>query len=256
MRFEIEKGSFAYGERGIFKEISFSLEGGEILAVLGPNGCGKTTLLRCITGLLKLADGKVLLDGQSMTGDKTQWQKMAYVPQLHTLPPSYSVREMVTLGRSAHIGLFGTPSAHDREIVQRAVDEMGIDSLSDKRCDRLSGGELQTVMIARALAAEPSVLILDEPESGLDFRNQELMLSIIRRLSEKGMIVIFNTHFPQNALATAHKALLMSRDEAPVYGAVREVITADNIRHSFGVDVLITDIEHNGRIYSTVTAVK
>ncbi len=254
MRLEIQNGTFSYGSTKILSGISLSLEGGEILAVLGPNGCGKTTLLRCITGLLKWQEGTALLDGKDLSGDKAHWKKMSYVPQLRTAAPAYTVREMVTLGRSAHIGLFGTPSAHDREIADRAMDEMGVTPLADKLCTHLSGGELQTVLIARALAAEPSVLILDEPESGLDFRNQQLMLSIIRKLSDKGLVVIFNTHFPQNALSTADKALMMSKGGEPVFGAVRDVITAENIKNAFGVEVIISETVHNGRTYSSVTA--
>ena len=174
MRFEVKNGSFSYDERLILNNISFSLDKGEVLTVLGPNGVGKTTLLKCMMGMLHWKDGQTLIDGKAMNKMKNSevWRKIAYVPQAKGVAHSYTASEMVLMGRSARLGLFAQPNKGDYQIAYVAMEQVGISHLAQKQCSQMSGGELQMVLIARALCCEPEMLVLDEPESNLDFKNQ------------------------------------------------------------------------------------
>lgn len=246
MNLTVEQGSFFYRKHTpIFQDVNFSVDSGEILAILGPNGAGKTTLLRCITGMLKWRSGQSLLDGTPIhtMPARTLWSKMAYVPQAKAASSAYTAFETVLLGRSSHMHVFSSPSKTDVEKAEEAMALLGITNLMDKKCTAISGGELQMVLIARALAVQPQVLILDEPESNLDFKNQLVVLNAITRLAESGMTCIFNTHYPAHALQRADKALLLSRGGSYVFGRTSAVVTEENIRSAFGVDTAIGEIE-------------
>lgn len=214
MKFEVINGSFGYGSAAILHDVSFSLEGNQVLAVLGPNGVGKTTLLKCMMGLLKWNRGETRIDGLAMDtmSHSRIWKRIAYVPQSKGISLSYTALEMVLMGRSARLGLFAQPSREDMAIAEKAMEEVGITFLKDKQCSRMSGGELQMVLIARALCTQPEMLILDEPESNLDFKNQLVILDIVKQLSrERGIAAIINTHYPAHALKIADRALILNR---------------------------------------------
>ena len=244
MRFEVKNGSFSYDERLILNNISFSLDKGEVLTVLGPNGVGKTTLLKCMMGMLHWKDGQTLIDGKAMNKMKNSevWRKIAYVPQAKGVAHSYTALEMVLMGRSARLGLFAQPNKGDYQIAYVAMEQVGISHLAQKQCSQMSGGELQMVLIARALCCEPEMLVLDEPESNLDFKNQLIVLETIQRLAkERGIAAIVNTHFPAHALKIADKALLLSYDRTCKFGAVDDIVTEHNMRKAFHVEVKIVD---------------
>ena len=246
MNLTVNNGGFYYQKHTpIFKDIHFSVDSGEILAILGPNGAGKTTMLRCITGMLKWKQGQSLLDGepiQTMSAQKL-WSRMAYVPQAKGASSAYTAFETVLLGRSSRLNAFSTPKQEDLEKAKEAMEMLGIAHLAEKKCSAISGGELQMVLIARALASEPQVLILDEPESNLDFKNQLVVLDAITRLAQNGMTCIFNTHYPAHALQRADKALILSRGGDYVFGSTSAIVTEENIRKAFGVDAVIGQIE-------------
>ena len=246
MNLTVSNGTFFYRkEVPVFQNIDFSVDAGEILAILGPNGAGKTTLLRCITGMLRWRAGKSLLDGEPIHTMRPQklWQKMAYVPQAKSASSAYTAFETVLLGRSSRMNAFSVPKQEDLEKAREVMDLLGIFHLADKKCSEISGGELQMVLIARALASEPQVLILDEPESNLDFKNQLIVLNAMSTLAQKGMTCIFNTHYPAHALQRSDKALLLSRGGEYVFGATTSVVTEENIRKAFGVEAVIGEIE-------------
>ena len=246
MNLTVKNGGFHYQKQTpIFNDIHFSVDSGEILAILGPNGAGKTTMLRCITGMLKWKQGQSLLDGepiQSMPAQKL-WRSMAYVPQAKSASSAYTAFETVLLGRSSRLNPFSVPKREDLEKAMEAMEMLGIAHLAEKKCSAISGGELQMVLIARALASEPQVLILDEPESNLDFKNQLVVLDAITRLAQSGMTCIFNTHYPAHALQRADKALILSRGGDYVFGATSAIVTEENIRKAFGVEAVIGQIE-------------
>ena len=258
MIFAVENGSFAYsGGRTIFQNVNFSVKKGEMLAILGPNGAGKTTLLRCMMGFLKWKSGRSTLDGQDIASlsQRQLFSHIAYVPQSKNAALSQTVADMVLLGRSAHYGIFGKPGAKDRAIVADILQRLGLTGLSQCSCARLSGGELQMVLVARALAAEPEIIILDEPESNLDFKNQLVVLQTLHQLTEQGISCIFNTHYPVHALRHADRALLLDRTGRIVWGTPQSVITTDNMRRAFGVETVIGELETDHNCYPDVLAV-
>lgn len=254
----IENGSFAYkGGPQILKDINIEVRPGEILAVLGPNGAGKTTLLRCMMDMLHWQDGRSLLDGEdirSMPASKL-WRRMAYVPQARSAAASYTAFQTVLLGRSSRIGVFAAPSEEDMKVAERVMERLGIAQLADKPCHAISGGELQMVLIARAMAAEPEILVLDEPESNLDFKNQLIVLDAMTALASEGVACIFNTHYPAHALQRAGKALMLSKEGWAIFGDTTAVVTEDNIRRAFGVEALIGEVETPQSIMKNVVAV-
>ena len=242
----IENGSFAYkGGPQILKDINVEVRAGEILAVLGPNGAGKTTLLRCMMDMLHWETGRSLLDGEDIRNmpASTLWRRMAYVPQARSAATSYTAFQTVLLGRSARIGAFSSPKKEDMEVAERVMKRLGIWELADKPCHAISGGELQMVLIARAMAAEPEILVLDEPESNLDFRNQLVVLDTMTSLAAEGMACIFNTHYPAHALQRADRSLLLTKGGMSIYGPTKYVVSEDDIRSIFGVNAVIGDFK-------------
>ena len=254
----IENGSFAYRSGPqILKDINIDVEPGEILAVLGPNGAGKTTLLRCMMDMLHWQSGRSLLGGEDIRSIPASklWRRMAYVPQARSAAVSYTAFQTVLLGRSSRIGAFSAPSAEDMKTAERVMERLGIAHLADKPCYAISGGELQMVLIARAMAAEPEILVLDEPESNLDFKNQLIVLDAMTALAAEGVACIFNTHYPAHALQRAGKALMLSKDGRSIFGDTTAVVTEENIRHAFGVEALIGEVETPHSIMKNVVAV-
>ena len=259
MKFEVINGSFGYGSAAILHDVSFSLEGNQVLAVLGPNGVGKTTLLKCMMGLLKWNRGETRIDGLAMDtmSHSRIWKRIAYVPQSKGISLSYTALEMELMGRSARLGLFAQPSREDMAIAEKAMEEVGITFLKDKQCSRMSGGELQMVLIARALCTQPEMLILDEPESNLDFKNQLVILDIVKQLSrERGIAAIINTHYPAHALKIADRALILKRDGSSFYGEAGATITEENMKKAFSVEVKIADYCYENIHYHNVIPIR
>ena len=255
MIFQVQDGCFGYQGKNILDHISFEITDGTVLAVLGPNGVGKTTLLKCMMGFLPWKQGASLLDGRNIAHlpPKELWQKIAYVPQAKASAFSYTALEMVLLGRSAHLSLLDQPSREDERQALAAMEEVGIAHLADKQCSQMSGGELQMVLIARALVTEPKMLVLDEPESNLDFKNQLIILETISRLAkERSLSAIVNTHYPEHALQISKQALILNRGGQSFYGPSEEVISEANMRRAFGVQVHIGRFVIDGKAYKSV----
>ena len=255
MIFEVKHGCFGYSEKQILNDITFGLESGEVLSVLGSNGVGKTTLLKCMMGFLRWNTGDTLINGISIKDIKQKelWKKIAYVPQAKGSAFGYTALDMVILGRSAHIGTFQQPKKEDIDIAMKAMNDVGILYLKDKLCTQMSGGELQMVLIARALTVSPDMLVMDEPESNLDFKNQLIILDIIKRLSkERKISAIVNTHYPAHALQISDKSLMLNRDGTSFYGATSDVINKENMRKAFGVNVHINEFELDQQSYKSV----
>lgn len=192
MIFTVKDGCFGYANgRQILNHIHFEVQDKEILSILGSNGVGKTTLLKCTLGLLNWKSGETQIDGKSLRTMKHAdiWKSIGYVPQAKLSAFSYTTEEMVLLGRNSHLKMLEQPGKRDREIAEKCMDRIGIGHLKGKLCSRISGGELQMVLIARALTAQPRLLILDEPESNLDFKNQLIVLETIKAFAmRKGFL--------------------------------------------------------------------
>lgn len=255
MKFSVKNGSFSYGTHHIIQDISFSVESGRILAILGPNGAGKTTLLRCMMGLTRWDTGASYLDGADIRTlpAHTLWQKVAYVPQARNSTMLYKAEDMVLLGRGAHLGTLQQPGEKDRAIAKKAMEIVGISHLQGKLCSKMSGGELQMVLIARALAAQPQMLVLDEPESNLDFRNQLIILKTLRELADtQGLSFVFNTHYPAHALSYADDVLLLEKNDQYHWGKSSQVMTEALLERTFGVRTHIGHFTVDGVDYVDV----
>ena len=259
MKFQVEHGVFGYGKNPILKNISFAVENGQVLAVLGSNGVGKTTLLKCMMGLLPWHEGQTRIDGIPIGEMKPSqlWKRIAYVPQSKGTALSYTALEMVLMGCSSRLGLFEQPSKKDAETARQAMEAVGVLHLADKHCSKMSGGELQMVLIARALAARPQLLVLDEPESNLDFKNQLIILDTIRSLAEEqGIASIVNTHYPAHALKIADKELILIRDGTSLYGPAAETITETAMEKAFSVEVKIQNFPWKNRNFKSVIPIR
>ncbi|HEY8388566.1 MAG TPA: TM1266 family iron-only hydrogenase system putative regulator [Parasegetibacter sp.] len=260
MKLEVMNGVFSYtkSERIILNNINFTLNSGDVLAVLGPNGAGKTTLLRCMLGFMKWKRGVTLIDGEEISHipQRRLWQRVSYVPQVRQAPVAYTVEDMILLGRAGEIGSFSTPRKKDMKAVDSAIQKTNLEYIRHRSCAKLSGGEYQMVLIARALASEPELIVFDEPESNLDFQNQLLVLNLISQLSRDGITCVFNTHYPAHALRWSNKALMLSKDGTYYFGNSREVVTEENIAQFFGVSAVIGSLETAEGMYPDVIPVE
>ncbi|BAH06636.1 hypothetical protein CKR_1585 [Clostridium kluyveri NBRC 12016] len=242
MNLEIKNAICGYGFRAVVKGISVNVKSGETLCLLGPNGVGKTTLFKTILGFLKLQGGEIILDGENINNlsRKKLAKAIGYVPQAHTPPFPFSVLDVITMGRTAHLGAFASPSKNDMAIAEESLETLGISFLKNKIYTEISGGERQMVLIARALTQQPSILVMDEPTSNLDFGNQIRVLEQINSLVKKGLGVIMTTHFPDHTFLCSSKVALMQKNNIFTVGSVDDVVTEENLRSAYGVDVKIT----------------
>ena len=244
MILELRDMACGYGRREVLSEVNLSVAFGENLCLLGPNGVGKTTLFRTILGAIRPMRGEVLVDGRNIAEQSLRGRArlMAYVPQAHTAPFPFHVLDVVLTGRTAHIPLTSSPSRHDREVAHAALERMGVADLAERPYTELSGGERQLVLIARALAQEPRVLIMDEPSSHLDFGNQARLLALIKSLVEEGdLAVLMSSHFPNHAFACATRVGLIKSGRLVALGSPDAVLTEASLEDIYGIPVRILE---------------
>lgn len=254
---KVENGAYWYRpERRLFTGLDFELHGGEIAAVLGPNGVGKTTFLRCLMGLLRWREGRTLLGGRNIASvpSKEFWRTVAYVPQARALPFSFTVTDVVLMGRTSRVSAFAQPGPVDKAAARAALERMGVARLEDRKFGELSGGEAQLVFIARALAAEPRIIVLDEPESHLDFRNQLVILGALKDLArEDGIACVVNTHFPEHALRIADRALVLGKGSlGHRFGRAEDLMDEATLETFFGVRVKRLAFSDRDREYRAI----
>lgn len=242
MELTLKHVTCGYGTTPILKDVSLTLRQGEIVCILGPNGIGKTTIFRSVLGFLKLLEGEVLLDG--VPRDRMRARDFAkcvgYVPQSHEPPFPYSVPDVVVMGRAAHLRPFEAPGLEEYRIVDQVLNMLEISYLREKTYTRISGGERQMVLIARALAQNSGLLVMDEPTANLDFGNQIHVLQSIKKLTASGLGVLMTTHNPDHAFLCCDRVILLTKDKQVLEGTVDEIVTEENLRKAYGVEVRIT----------------
>jgi iron complex transport system ATP-binding protein len=244
-RLAVDGLSFGYPGRVVGRDVSLALSGGEVMCLLGPNGGGKTTLFKTVLGLLPPVAGAVAVDGEPTAGWTRARRALAfgYVPQAAAGLFPYTVRDVVLMGRTARVGLFATPSRHDREVAGATIDALGIGHLADRPYTEVSGGERQLSLVARALAQEPCVLVMDEPTASLDFGNQVRVLAEVQSLATRGIAVILSTHDPDQAFLCADRVAVLHHGTLFRVGRPADVLTPPLLREVYGVDVTVHEVE-------------
>lgn len=244
MRFEVKDVSCGYpGGARVLENVNFEVSSGEVLCILGANGAGKSTLFKSILGLIRLQDGTIRMDGEDIAG----WSRakvartIGYIPQSTNPPFSYSVLDIILMGRTAYLGMFASPRGEDLRVADEVIACLGIERLMDRRYLQLSGGEKQLVLIARALAQQPRLLIMDEPTAALDFGNQQMILSQIGQLSAQGLAIVMASHFPDHAFLYSSHVLLLKDHGIYARGAPGDVVTERRLKELYNVDTRIVD---------------
>jgi iron complex transport system ATP-binding protein len=248
----VENAAFSYAQNPVFRGLSFTASAGEVLCILGANGCGKTTLLRCLYGALKLSEGRVLLGQQDVAAmsPTAVARTVGIVFQEHTAPFPFLVREIVSMGRAPHLSFLGMPAARDRQVALESMELMGVAHLQSRPYTEISGGERQMVLIARCLAQQPKILLFDEPTSHLDYRNQVRLLGMLQQLARRGLAVVLTTHHPDHALMYPTQVALMNGGRFIAKGAAEAVINGPNLKATYGIDIRVLSVTDGPRKYT------
>lgn len=251
MIYDVKNICFKYpGEdRSILKDVSFTLEEGEIISILGPNGAGKSTLLNCLANLLNPDSGEIYLCGRKMRemGIKEVARCISYVQQTHTPTFAYTVLNFVIMGRAPNIGMFRKPKAEDEQAAREALEMLGIAHLAEKPYTEISGGERQQVTIARAIVLEPKVILFDEPTSHLDYGNQYRILGMIKRMQSRGYSIIITTHNPDHAILLGGTPALLDRNGRFYVCKNSELITEERLKKLYNTDLRLLHIQELSR---------
>nr|WP_279169425.1 ABC transporter ATP-binding protein [Providencia huaxiensis] len=234
----LQKVAIGYHDTAIIDGINLSLPKGEISCLLGANGCGKTTLMKTLLGLLPAIKGEILLNGQDIQGlnPREIAKTVAYVPQAHDTPFTFTVLDMVMMGLTPHISIFSVPKEAEKNLAYQQLKHLGISHLATRLYSTLSGGEKQLVLIARALIQKPLLLIMDEPAASLDFGNQIRLLEQIEKLKSHGMTILMSTHHPQHAAAIADNVILLDKHHKARQGLSKCMLTLTNLAALYNVD--------------------
>jgi iron complex transport system ATP-binding protein len=231
--------SVGYGSKVVSRDLNFEIKAGQVVVLLGPNGCGKTTLLKTLLGLLKPLSGQVWLDDQDVRAmsvhDRARY--MAYVPQSMAMTFGFNVRQTVTMGRVVHRPWWQAPGPVDMQVVDACLERFRLQSLANQAVHLISGGQRQLTLLARALAQEARFVFFDEPTASLDFGNQGRVLTEMQRMAQKGLGVLFTTHDPNHAIRYANYAVLMSDQGLLTQGPVSEVIEAETLSLLYGCEI-------------------
>ena len=246
----VDNACFSYdGKTEIFSGLSFSMENREVFCILGPNGIGKTTLLKSLMNLHPLKSGSIRIDGRDLRSFERRElaRTISFIPQAVQFTFPYKVLDVVLMGRTPHLNSMAQPSEEDYQYSIDAIRLLGLEHLIYRPCTQLSGGQLQLVMFARALAQKASFLLLDEPTNHLDYGKQMQTLDIIRAMKEQGVGMIMTTHNPDHTFIACDKVAIMNRGAFTSVGPPEEVVTRQNLREIYGIDVDIIDYQGRGQ---------
>ena len=245
MSIDISGLCFSYDNHQVLNNIDFSAHDGDLVAVLGPNGVGKSTLFRCMLGFLTPQSGEIIINGHNIRhmDSRAIAREIAYIPQSVSPAFNYTVQDTVLMGMTNQLGTFRSPKKEHVARVMSVLESLGIAHLRHRGCARISGGERQLTLLARALVQNAKVLIMDEPTANLDYGNQYRVMERIGGLADKGYTVIFSTHDPNQALLHTSRALVLSRGKVLASGPSRDVLTEEVLSSLYGIDVSIHDVD-------------
>lgn len=252
MAVDVRELSFSYGGAPVLQNVSFSMHGGEVIALLGPNGVGKSTLFRCQLGFLKPTRGEILIGGKPLSSysHRDLAREIAYIPQSYAPTFNYSVRDSVLMGVTAKLGALESPTAAQQELVMQTLAQLGIAHLSERGSRKISGGERQLMLIARALVQDARVLIMDEPTANLDYGNSCRVMERVARLGREGYTVIFSSHDPNQAFRYATRALALKDGTLLADGAPVQVLTEPVLSALYGLSVAVRSVDIGGTDYT------
>ncbi len=236
--------SYSYGTRPVLNNLTFSVPKGDFFIIIGPNGSGKTTLMKVISGILKPQKGRLEILNRSIGhyNLKALARTIAFVPQMVTVDFPFTVIEMVLMGRSPYLGMLGLEHEKDMEIAKQAIAFTGVEHLTHRKLDQLSGGEQQRVFIARAICQEPDVILLDEPTASLDLAHQVRVMDLMEKLKvEKGVTVVMVSHDVNLAAMYGDQLLLLSNGQIVCQGLPDEVLTFQTLEEAYGCTLLVDE---------------
>lgn len=249
VKLKVENLTYSYSkDKKIIDDISFQIEESTVTAILGPNGSGKTTLLKLLLGLLHKDSGSIFVGDKELESFslKEKAKLMAYVPQKHKVVFAYKVIDLIAMGKLPYSGIFCMNSKQDYYEANEILEKMGLEYLANCDFNSLSGGEQQLVVICRALLQNASILVLDEPVTGLDYGNQILLLKKIKDLAKNGITCIMTTHYPEHALWSSDNSIFLKKGKILSMGKSDTVITKENLFEIYKVDINILKTELNG----------
>lgn len=253
---EISHVTFSYGQSIILYDISLTIQPQSITAIIGLNGAGKSTLFNCLSKQSEIQDGKIVVDGKDIVdySFKEYAKIVSVVPQLTSIRPiDYKVRDFMVEGRTPYLSAFAVPGLADYNFSGEVAKKMEVDKYLDKEFSKISGGEQQIVLLARALVQDTPIILLDEPMSALDLRNQAFLLKMIKKLSLEGKTILFSTHNPNHALTLDCNVCIIHDHKVLRYGTATNVLTTDVIREIYGLDACI--YENKGRKFCEVSPI-
>ena len=242
---KIENLSFSYPLKDVLESVSFSLEQGKSIAILGRNGSGKSTLLKLILGALEPNGGTIEINGiaSSQMNIKERARHLAYIPQYSNETFSQNVIDSVVMGKARELSIFEKPSKKDYLEAEEKLSEIGISELKNRPLDRLSGGERQLVLIARALLQDAKILLLDEPTASLDYANQIMVMERIKELSKNGYSSLFSTHNPEHALMYADSILLLDDAKSEFVENPETLLSSDRLSKLYGRELYLSVVD-------------
>ena len=248
MAIDVRTLSFSYGGAPVLQNVSFSARGGEVIALLGPNGVGKSTLFRCLLGFLKPQRGEVRIDGKALSdfSRRALAREIAYIPQSYSPTFNYTVRESVLMGVTAKLGALESPTAEQQALVMRTLSQLGIAHLAERGSRKISGGERQLMLIARALVQNARVLIMDEPTANLDYGNSYHVMERVAQLGKDGYTVIFSSHDPNQAFRHATRVLALKDGSILADGPSAQVLTEPVLSTLYGIPVAVRSVDIGG----------
>jgi iron complex transport system ATP-binding protein len=245
----LENISFTYRSENnhVLRTLSLEVQKGDITAILGPNGIGKTTLLHLILGWINADSGLIYLDNkkQQQYSRREMGRLIGLVPQDEHITFEYSLLEYVLLGRAPHLHSLESPGQKDYEIAMNALGKVGLSDLSDRPVTHLSGGEKQLVLVARSLAQEPRILLLDEPMSNLDLANKIRLIEVLRSLQKEGVTILFTSHEPEVAATISNYLVLLGNDNNIEHGSSNIILNSESLSRIYGIPVNVAD--YNGK---------